>query len=108
MKPNRVPKVRYRPLDHTADIRFRIYGKNQLELFQNAVWALTDTLTDAARVRPVRRKVIRIQAKDPEQLLVHLLKEVLHLFEARRFLVSRLAVRSLEDKMLEAAVWGES
>ncbi len=107
MKSNRGPEIRYRTLEHTADIRLRIYGNTIRQLFQNAVYALTDTLTDARRVKSRRFLRIRLRGDSPEHLLVLLLKEVLFLSEARRFLTRRLVVERFGDTILQGRLCGE-
>ncbi len=98
---------RYRPLDHTADIRLRIYGRTFRHLLQNAVYALTDTLTSADRVRAERTKKVTVRGDDPPHLLILLLKEVLFLFETRRFLSRQLVIRRFGDTILTGTLRGE-
>lgn len=97
----------YRLLEHTADIRLRIYGRSLRGLFQNAVCALTDTLTDFQKVKKKISKRIRITAENRELLLVRLLQELLFLFDARGFVVRRLEFIRFDDKMIMARAWGE-
>lgn len=107
MKSNRVPDIRYRTLEHTADIRLRIYGKTIRQLFQNAAYALTDSLTDARRVRSRRFRRIRLRSDSIEHLLVLLLKEILFLFDTRRFLCRRLVIERFGDTILHGRLCGE-
>jgi SHS2 domain-containing protein len=97
----------YRLLEHTADIRVRIYGRSLKGLFQNAVCALTDTLTDFQKVKKKISRQIAITADNQELLLVQLLQELLFLFDARRFVARRLEFIRFDDKMIKALVWGE-
>ena len=43
---------KYEFLDHTADAKFRAYGKNLEQAFTNAALALTNLVTDSAKVKP--------------------------------------------------------
>ncbi|MBI2082218.1 MAG: archease [Deltaproteobacteria bacterium] len=98
---------RYRLLDHTADIRLRIFGHNLRELFQNSVYALTDTLTDAKKVRTKVSRSLKIKGEGNDLLLHALLKEVLFLFDTKRFLTRRLVIKKLSDKILLVTLRGE-
>ena len=100
-------KIPYRLLEHTADIRIRIQGRSLKELFQNAVYALTDTLTDVRKVKKKTSKRIRIVAENRELLLVRLLQELLYLFDAKGFLARRLEFIRFDDTMIAARAWGE-
>lgn len=101
----------FRMLEHTADLRVRIYGRNLPDLFRNALRALADILTDSKKIRTKSCRKIRISADEPVLLLVHLLREALFLFDTRRFLPRRLQFERrpnlLKDKVLEAELWGE-
>lgn len=97
----------YKLLEHTAEIRIRIYGRTLKALFQNAVLALTDTLADAKKIKPSRSLRLKITAEDRELLLVRLLREVLFLFDTRHFLVRRLEITDWRDTMIQGKFWGE-
>jgi len=88
-------KAPFRELDHTADLRVEIRGKDEQELFRNAVESLYLLLglqavsyrSDAA---PDER--LEIQGQDPEEALVGLLGELLYRATAER---QRLNLREL-------------
>lgn len=97
----------YRTLEHTADIRLRIFGRTLRRLFENAVYALTDTLTDVKKVQTLKSLRLRIRGMSRDHLLVLLLKEILFLFDTKRFLARRLVIRKLDGKILLATVEGD-
>jgi SHS2 domain-containing protein len=101
----------YRLLEHTADLRMRIVGRTLRDLFQNAVVALTDTLTDWKKVRTSRSVKLRFREEGLDLLLARLLRELLFLFDARAFVARRLEFSrfdvTMTPKVLEARVWGE-
>ena len=67
---------RYETLDHTADIRLRIFGRTFEDLLQNSLFALTDTLTNAEKVKERESRPVRVEAEGHEHLLVLVLKEM--------------------------------
>ncbi len=97
----------YRALEHTADIRLRIFGKTYRQLLQNAVFAVTDTLTDAKKVKSLHSRRVRLVVADPDEMVLQLMREVLFLFDAKKFLTRRLVVQRLTDKILVGRLWGE-
>ncbi len=99
--------MRYRLLNHTADLRVQVYGNSLRQLFQNALYTLTDLLTDARRVRTLRSRRVTVRGEGEDLLLVRFLRELLFLFETRRFLGRRLEFLLLGDTILKAKVWGE-
>ncbi len=99
--------MRYRLLDHTADLRVQVYGNSLRQLFQNALYTLTDLLTDARRVRTLRSRRVTVRGEGEDLLLVRFLRELLFLFETRRFLGRRLEFIRRGDTILAARVWGE-
>lgn len=100
--------ARYQLLDHTADIRLRIFGRTLRELFQNAAFALTDILTDARKIRALKSTpTFALMAEGNDLLLVALMKKILYLFDTKRFLTRRLVIKNLSDKILVATLKGE-
>ncbi|MFC2157705.1 archease [Acidobacteriota bacterium] len=81
---------RYTFLDHTADAKFRAYGKSLEEAFENSARAVISLMWDAKSIRPLQSIPIRIQGRDLGQLLLAFLEEILYLLDTRSFLLSDL------------------
>ena len=103
--PRRCP---YRQLPHTADLAWRLWGKDLPELFENAGRALSATLTDRRYLRRRATREVSLGAGDREALLVDWLNHLLYLFDIDGFLGRDFQVESLTPKRLEARVIGES
>ncbi len=101
------PRAKYRPLPHTADLGWRIWGSSLGELFENAAGALISTLTDRRRLRLKEAREITVEAPDLEALLVDWLNHLLYLFDVEGFLGREFRVVSLNPKRLQARVRGE-
>jgi SHS2 domain-containing protein len=108
-KPEAAPRRRpYRQLPHTADLAWRLWGKDLPELFENAGRALSATLTDRRYLRRRATRTVRLTADDRETLLVDWLNHLLYLFDQDGFLGRDFQVESLTPEGLEARVTGES
>ena len=109
-KPETSPRLRrpYRQLSHTADLAWRLWGKDLPELFENAGRALSATLTDRRYLRRRATREVRLTGSDREALLVDWLNHLLYLFDIDGFLGRDFQVESLTPKRLEARVIGES
>jgi SHS2 domain-containing protein len=90
-------KPPFKELNHTADLRIEIVGKDEHELFRNAVESLYVLLglrvaQDRGGDLPVDR--LRIEGQDPEETLVQLLGELLYraTVERRQLVVDALSV----------------
>ena len=108
--PEASPRRRrpYRQLTHTADLAWRLWGKDLPELFDNAGRALSATLTDRRYLRRRATRKVRLTAGDREALLVDWLNHLLYLFDIDGFLGRDFQVESLTPESLEATVTGES
>jgi SHS2 domain-containing protein len=76
----------YEILDHTADVCIRVYGKSFDELFENSARAMMDLITDRETIQPSQEIEIEVHGETMEELLVHLLQEILYLHEVKKML----------------------
>jgi SHS2 domain-containing protein len=97
----------YRIFDHTADLGVEVAGATLEELYGGAAFALFDLLTDLRRVREERSQKIDVRGEDRADLLVHLLRECLYLWNGEGFLVKRCSIRKTTPTRLEALLHGE-
>jgi protein archease len=105
--------VAFEYLDHTADTAVRVLALDGPDLFREATRALLSILLDeaSAPVADLEPIAIRLEAEDPEALLIDYLNELIFLFDTKRFLPSRLEVRGLrleKPALLEGMVMGET
>lgn len=97
---------RYEIIDHTADIVIRTSGNNMNQAFENAAYALFDTMCDASSVKPITIKKVECEAGDLEQLLVDWLSRLLFLCDVDDMLFSEFEVKITGTK-LQARMKGE-
>lgn len=94
-------------LDHTADLRIRVWGKDLTELFEEAAFALFSVITDIETVEPKIEEKVEVEAEDQDELLVGWLSELLYLHEVKGLLFSKFKVLWFQKKHMSAKVWGE-
>lgn len=105
-------KNRYEFLDHTADVQIHAWGDDLKEVFENAAIAMTAYITDINKIDITTKETIQVEADDLKGLLYRYLDEILFLFNADPYLLSK-RVRILEfDRetkfRIKAECYGES
>lgn len=104
---------KYEFLDHTADVQIHAWGDDMRETFENAAIAMTAYMTDIKKIEIVDRQTIRVEADDLKCLLYKFLDEVLYLFNADPYLLSK-RVRILDLQIdgptlsIDAECYGET
>ncbi|HII16864.1 TPA: archease [Candidatus Woesearchaeota archaeon] len=78
---------RFEFFPHTADAKFRAYGKSLGEAFANAALALFEIMTDTSAVKPAMKKKLRAKAERPETLLYDFLESLVILIDTDNFLL---------------------
>ena len=97
---------KYRFLPHTADMKFRAYGKNLEEAFANAALAVADTLVDVKKVKAVKDKKITIKAEDNKSLLYDFLEKFLYFVDNEHFVIGKVKSLKIKGNKLTAVVSG--
>ncbi|PIS17526.1 MAG: archease, partial [Candidatus Nealsonbacteria bacterium CG09_land_8_20_14_0_10_42_14] len=90
---------KYEILEHKADLKIRIFGKDKKELFFNALLAMSES-TKAETSKPekkVKRK-IEIKSGDLATLLVDFLSEALYLSQVQKEVFSDIIIKKFTDK----------
>lgn len=86
-------KKKFEFLEHTADVKFRIYGKNLNEIFSNCASAISHILSRGNKVKKKITYKSYISGEDKESLLYSFIDEMLYLFDAEHFIVSSAKVK---------------
>jgi len=102
---------KYTFLEHTADIKFRVYGKNLNGVFENCALAFCEIIGRGEKIRNVKKKKIKLEGEDKESLLYNFIDELIYLLDAKSFLVCKAKVKVKCEKKglkLEGEVYGDS
>jgi SHS2 domain-containing protein len=83
--------MKYKFLEHTADIKFQAFGGGIEKCFENAAYALKEIICKS-KVKNVLEKDILVKGNDFESLLYNFLEELLFLFETENFIWGRFKI----------------
>src|SRR3989344_2276882 len=90
--------MKYRFLEHTADVLFEAYGKELEDLFANAALATEEIMIDLKTLQTVEKKEIKIEAENVEDLLFNFLEELLFLKDTELFLCKEFELKIKKEK----------
>lgn len=95
-------------LEHTADIKFRVFGKTLAEIFENSALAVSEYLTRGKKIKLKKKKQFSLisSENDLNLLLYKFLDELIFFLDAENFLVSKAKV-SIKNGHLKAVVFGD-
>jgi SHS2 domain-containing protein len=103
--------MKYKFLPHTADAKFRAYGKNIEEAFKNAAYAMVSVITDD-KIKAKVKKKISIKSEDEKALLYDFLEQFLILLDTKGFLLAKVnKIKIKEEKKgfsLSAEIIGDN
>lgn len=99
--------LRFKPLDHPSDVGIIAYGKSKKEIFENAAYGMFSLMADLEKVSPKEKLEIKVEAEDPESLLINWLNELIFNEDSKKMLFREFKIETLTDTRLEATVGGE-
>ncbi len=97
---NKINK-KYKFLEHTADVKFRAFGKTLEEAFINSGLALKEVMFGKLKIKEKINKKIKVSGKDNESLLYSFLEEFLVLLDSENFIFSSVKVKINKNKRLK-------
>lgn len=106
MPPSSMNK-KYVRLDHTGDIRIKVFGNSLNELFENSAYAMFDIITDANAISAQLAETVEASGFDKEELLVNWLAELNFLFLTEAKIFNKFEIEHLNDREIIATVIGE-
>ena len=97
---------RYEIIDHTADIGMKAYGNSPEELFINAAYGMFDIIADLEGLKTSTSIKIKLEAENPEELLIAWLDELLYNFYTKNIIFADFKILSLTKREIEAEAFG--
>ena len=79
---------KYEYLPHTADVKFKAYGKTLEDAFTNAALAMSGVMVETRKVKPKTTKKIFAGGNDLESLLQCFLEQFIILLDTDNFFLS--------------------
>jgi len=99
--------MKFKFLEHTADVKFQAEGKSLEEAFENAGYALKEVMFRKIKIKARIKKKIKVSGKDLESLLYNFLEEILFLLDAENFIFSKIKKIKIKNNKLEAEILGD-
>ena len=96
--------MKYRIIDHTADLGIHVYGADPKELFTNAAYALFDLITDLKTLKAAHTEKITMTGEDWPDLMMNWLRELLYFWAGRERLVKQTEILTLSKTKLIASL----
>ncbi|MFT4260864.1 MAG: archease [Candidatus Woesearchaeota archaeon] len=100
--------VNFEFFDHTADVKFRAYGKDLEEAFSNAALATFQVMTEVSKVKDLEEKEIFVKSSSNEALLFDFIDELIFLLDTEGFLLSKVNKLSIKNGELHAIISGDN
>ena len=98
--------MKYKILDHTADVMFEVYGKTLNELFKNAATAIFDTMVKRSTIKIKIKKEIELESSNVEQLLFDFIEELIYINDAEYLIFKDFKIK-IKDNKLTAILEGD-
>lgn len=99
--------MKFKFIEHTADMGIEAYGKDFKETFENAALGMFEIMTDTSKVEEKQRKIIVAKGEDLKSLLYDFLEQFLIIHDAENLIFSRVIINSLENNKIKAEAFGE-
>jgi SHS2 domain-containing protein len=103
--------TQFQILEHRADLKIRVFGKDLKELFSNAALAMADQQNPDAREKTKEKEEwesVEITSPDLESLLVDWLSEILSRSDTYQKVYFDFKIEKLTQKQLKARIRGVS
>jgi len=92
--------IKFETMDHLSDVRLRVYGKNIIDLFENAAEGMFSLISDLDNVKKGIKKDIIInimENADSEDFLITWLEKLLYICEVEGLLFSYFKIKDLKN-----------
>lgn len=102
--------MKYEYLEHTADIRYKAYGKNKEEIFSNAALAMFKAMSDENIEQKIEHE-ISVEGDDLKRLLYEWLEELIVLMDTDSFFISyvkKITIQKKDKYYLHATIVGDN
>ena len=99
---------RYKILEHKADLKIKVKGSSEEELFLNALLAMEEGLRPGTKeTKEEIKREIKIKSIDLPALLVDFLNEALYLIQVHKEIYNNVKFKKITDTELEAELFGQ-
>lgn len=99
--------MKYKILEHPADLKIQVFGKDLKELFSNAALGMANFQFEIkSKSEKGKRDIVDIKSTDLKALLIDWLSELLYLSDTNNLAYIKFDIKKLTETELEAEVQG--
>jgi SHS2 domain-containing protein len=98
--------VPFEPIEHTADLALRAYGRDFGELLRNAARGMFAFIVETEGLQAEQDRTVEATGDDRETVLMNWLRRLLLLFETELFVPTDFAIEVISDQDVRARVYG--
>ncbi len=98
---------RFEILEHRADLKIRVFGRDKKELFKNALIGMSSALRAKIKNQRAKIKKIKVKSFDLETLLVDFLSEALYLSQANKEVYFEARFKKFTENEIEGELIGQ-
>ena len=97
----------YEILEHKADLKIRVFGREKSELLSNALLAMIENMKAEPKETEERKgREFKIKSLKPSTLLVDFLSEALYLSQTKGEVYEKVKFKKLSDTEIEGQLFG--
>ena len=99
--------MKFKFLEHTADVKFQAFGTTMEEAYTNAAMALKETIAGKLKIKKKVGKKVNVKGHDEISLLYNFLEEFLYFLDAEDFVLGEIKSLKISGNKLKAEVVGD-
>lgn len=101
--------MKFKFIEHTADVGVEAYGDSLEEKFGNAALGLFEIMLDTSKVEQKEKREFEVEADDEQSLLYDFLERFLIIRDSEGLVFSKfdVSIEKGENLKLKAEAWGE-
>ncbi len=99
--------MKYKKLEHPADLKISACGKNKKELFLNTMYGMEKEMFPEIKNQESKIRKIKIKSQNQESLLVDFLSEVLYQNQINKETYQVAKFKKFSDKEIIAEIFGK-
>lgn len=99
--------MKYKKLEHPADLKISAFGKTKKELFLNIMYGMEKEMLPEIKNQESKIRKIKIKSPDQESLLIDFLSEVLYQSQINKETYRVAKFKKFSDKEIIAEIFGK-
>ena len=90
---------RFRFIEHTADLKFLVFGNSLSDIFDNCSRAISSIISRDKKIIKRIKKNILLEEKDNIALLYSFIDHLIYLLDAENFVISSSKIKIIKNKL---------